>query len=184
MLPKEPKLFQQILNEHHDNPQVGHLGFYKTWVMVRKHYDSPKLRKYIKRYIQECDLCQRSKNRPFSHYNLHPTEITDLPWEQIYINLLGPLPKDRETGADMIIVISDKMTKQVHFLPTTQNVNSEEVADLYLQYIWRYHGIPKRVISDRGPQFASKFMTSLLERVGSRAALSTAYHPQTDGQSE
>ena len=60
----------------------------------------------------------------------------ELPWEQIYVDLLGLLPKDRSTGADMIIVISDKMMKQVHFLLTTQNVNSEEVADLYLQYIW------------------------------------------------
>ena len=143
MLPLKPDLFRQIIYEYHDKQQVGHPGFFKTWLMVKEHFESPKLKNYVSRYVKGCDLCQRTKIRPPSRYTLNPTEITELPWEQIYVDLLGPLPKDRSTSADMIIVISDKMTKQVHFLLTMQNVNSEEVADLYLQYIWRYHGIPK-----------------------------------------
>ena len=115
---------------------------------------------------------------------MHPTEVPELPWEQIYVDLLGPITKDKITGDDMIVVISDKLTKQIHLVPTTQDIDAERTADIYLKNVWKYHGVPKKVISDRGPQFASKFMRSLLERVGSKAALSTAYHPQTDGQSE
>ena len=139
---------------------------------------------YISKYVRSCDTCQRIKNKPKSQYQLHPTEIAELPWEQIYVDLLGPITKDKITGDDMIVVISDKLTKQIHLVSTTQDIDAERTADIYLKNVWKYHGVPKKVISDRGPQFASKFMRTLLECVGSKVALSTAYHPQTDRQLE
>ena len=165
---------RKVIFEYHDKPQAGHPGFYKTWLMVREHFTSRKLRNYINRYTRGCDMCQRIKSRPRTSHELNPTETVERPWEQIFVDLLGPLPADRNTGEDTVLVISDKMTKQVHYIPTTQNLDAEGTADLYLKYIWRHHGIPKRIISDRGPQFSSKFMTTLLERVGSKASLSTS----------
>ena len=94
MLPLKPDLFRQIIYEYHDKQQVGHPGFFKTWLMIREHFESPKLKNYVSRYVKGCDLCQRTKIRPPSRYTLNPTEITELPWEQIYVDLLGPLPKD------------------------------------------------------------------------------------------
>ena len=183
-LPHDDDLIRKVVYEYHDKPQVGHPGFCKTWLMVKEQFYNTNLRKYIKKYIRECDICQRIKNKPESKHRLQPTELADLPWEHVFVDFLGPLPKDRRTGMDMIMVISDKVSKQMHCIPTIQEVSAEHVAELYLEHVWKIHGIPTKIILDRGLQFSLRFMKKLLEHVGSHAALSTAYHPQTDGQSE
>jgi len=85
---------------------------------------------------------------------------------------------------DAIVVIVDQFTKMIHLKATTTNVSLEEIAKIYRDNIWRLHGIPRKILSDREPQFASKFMKEFTKALGTKRQLSTAYHPQTDGQTE
>ena len=96
--------------------------------------------------------------------------------------MIGPLPRSNEM--DAILVIVDRFTKMIRLKATTTNLSSEEVAKIYRDEIWKIHGIPKTILSDCGPQFASKFMEDLTRVLGTKRKLFTAYHPQTDGQTE
>ena len=96
--------------------------------------------------------------------------------------MIGLLPKSNEM--DTILVIVDRFTKMIRLKATTTNLSSEGVAKIYRDEIWKIHGIPKTILSDWGPQFASKFMEDLMKVLGTKRKLSTAYHPQTDGQTE
>jgi len=85
---------------------------------------------------------------------------------------------------DVIVVIVDRFTKMIRLKATTTNVSSEGIAKIYRDEIWKLHRIPRKILSDRGPQFALKFMEKLTKALGTKRQLSTAYHPQTDGQTE
>ena len=96
--------------------------------------------------------------------------------------MIGPLP--RSNKMDAILIIMDRFTKMIRLKATTTSLSSEGVAKIYRDKIWKIHGIPKMILSDRGPQFASKFMEDLTRVLGTKRKLSTAYHPQTDGQTK
>ena len=96
--------------------------------------------------------------------------------------MIGPLP--RSNKMDAILVIVDHFTKIIRLKATTTNISSEGVAKIYRDEIWKIHGIPKTILSDHGLQFASKFMEDFMRVLGTKRKLSTAYHPQTDRQTE
>jgi len=113
---------------------------------------------------------------------LYPLEIPEGPWQDISINMIGPLPRSNEM--DAILVIVDRFTKMIRLKATTTNISSEGVAKIYRDEIWKIHGIPKTILSDRGPQFASRFMENFTRILETKRKLSTAYYPQTDRQTE
>ena len=96
--------------------------------------------------------------------------------------MIGPLP--RSNGMDAIVVIVDRFTKMIRLKVTTTNISSEEIATIYRDEIWKIHGVPRTILSDRGPQFALKFMEDFTKVLRTKRKLSTAYHPQTNGQTE
>ena len=104
------------------------------------------------------------------------------PWERISVDLIGPLPESN--GFDMILVIIDYFTKMKVFMPTYQTITSLMAADLFKTHAFKRFGIPTGIVSDRGTQFVSEFMTELYRILGIKGMPSTAYHPQTDGQIE
>ena len=81
-------------------------------------------------------------------------------------------------------LVTDRHTKLIHLIPCTKEIDSDSAADNFIREQFRLHGLPRKIISDRGPQFASKLFRAILKGIGVEGALSTAYHPQTDGQSE
>jgi len=109
-------------------------------------------------------------------------EILQEPWQEISIDIIGPLPKSN--GKDAIVVIVDRSTKMVRLKTTTTNIFLEEIARIYNNEIWKLHGILKKILSDREPQFASRFMEEFTKALGTTRQLSIAYHPQTNGQTE
>jgi transposase InsO family protein len=100
----------------------------------------------------------------------------------ISVDIIGELPLSR--GFDAILVVVDRLSKRIHAIPTTTQMDSSGMAHLFLEYVWRYHGLPDEIISDRGPTFVSRFSHELSELLGITTTPSTAYHPQTDGQTE
>ena len=138
----------------------------------------------IRKHTRECDACQRTKAYTQLPYGqLQPLPIPSGPWQSIGMDFLGPLPLSK-SGKDMILVVIDRLTKMAHFIPTFSNVTSKQVAELFLENIFRYHGMPRNIVSDRDPKFTAKFWKSLNEALGINLLMSTASHPQTDGQSE
>ena len=138
----------------------------------------------IRKHVRECDACQRTKvtMQPPSGL-LQPLPIPERPWRSIGMDFLGPLSKSA-SGKDMILVIIDRLTKMAHFIPTISIVTSKQMAELFLEYVFRHHGLPENIVSDRDPKFTVKFWQSLNKALGIKLFMSTLNHPQTDGQSE
>jgi len=113
---------------------------------------------------------------------LMPNSIPDKAWSHISADFITKLPLAQ--GYDSILVVVDHFTKMAHFVPTMEKTIAEGLARLFRDNVWRLHGLPESIISDRGPQFAAGLMRELNGLLGISTKLSTAFHPQTDGQTE
>jgi len=182
-VPNNKELKEEILKEHHDPVDIGHLGQHRMLELLKRTYWWPGLKEDVKRYVQGCFKCQQNKvQHQRKAGELHPLEIPQGPWQEISIDIIGPLPKSN--GMDAIVVIVDRFTKMIQLKAITMNVSSEGIAKIYRDDIWKLHGIPRKILSVRGLQFASKFMEEFTKALGTKRQLSTAYYPQTDGQTE
>ena len=182
-VPNNKDIKEEILREHHDPADIGHPGQHRMQDLIKRTYWWPGLKENVKKYVQGCVKCQQNKvQHQRKAGELHPLEIPEGPWQDISINMIGPLPRSNEM--DAILVVMDRFTKMIRLKATTTNLSSEEVAKIYRDEIWKIYGIPKTILSDRGPQFASKFMEDLTRILGTKRKLSTAYHPQTNRQTE
>src|SRR5271165_6278440 len=173
-----------VIHDNHDLAIAGHPGYIKTYSKIARTYYWPNMSRDIRKHVQECDGCQRTK--PSNHPpagQLHPLPIPGRPWESIGMDYLGPLPKSA-SGKDMILITIDRLTKMARFVPTNSSISSKETADLFLREVFRHHGLPSNIVSDRDPRFTAKFWKVLQEALGVELLMSTAEHPQTDGQSE
>ena len=138
----------------------------------------------IRKHTRECDACQRTKASTQSPIGqLQPLPIPERPWKSIGMDFLGPLPKSIN-GKDMILVIIDRLTKMAHFIPTISTITSKQTAELFLEHVFRYHGLPENIVSDRDPKFTAKLWQSLNKALGIELLMSTSSHLQIDGQSE
>lgn len=134
-------------------------------------------------YVRGCDRCQRAKDFPTRPVGtLAPNLVPDRNWQIVSVDLISQLPPSH--GYDAIMVVVDRFSKMVRITPINDQVTSEGIARIYRDRIWRNFGLPEKIISDRGPQFASNFMRDLNQLLGIKSNLSTAYHPETDGQTE
>jgi len=182
-VPNNRDIKEEILREHHDPADIGHPGQHRMQELIKRTYWWPGLKEDIKKYVQGCIKCQQNKvQHQKKAGKLHPLEIPEGPWQDISIDMIGPLPRLNEM--DAILVIVDRFTKMIRLKATMTNLSSEGVAKIYRDEIWKIHGILKTILSDHGPQFASKFMEDLMRVLETKRKLSTAYHPQTDRQTE
>lgn len=182
-VPKDNDLRRRIAELHHDSLPTGHPGRWKTYELVSRNYWWPGMSVFVEKYVTGCNKCARTKNRnQQAHGLLQPNTVPNAPWQIISCDLITQLPQS--SGYDAILVVVDRLTKQAHFVPTTSDVDAPGIAELFLSSVWKLHGTPREVISDRGPQFAAKFLRQVFKCLGIRSTLSTAYHPQTDGQTE
>jgi RNase H-like domain found in reverse transcriptase/Reverse transcriptase (RNA-dependent DNA polymerase)/Integrase zinc binding domain/Chromo (CHRromatin Organisation MOdifier) domain/gag-polyprotein putative aspartyl protease len=182
-IPDENSIKLRVLKSCHDAPSAGHLGEAKTLGLITRDYYWPRMRQYVNEYVKSCDTCTRNKTpRQQPHGPLHPLPIPSGPWTSVSMDFIVELPPS--DGFDAIYVCVDRFTKLAHFIPTTVHVTAEETAKLYLRHVFKHHGIPDNIISDRGVQFTSRLTASLLELCNIQGNKSTAYHPQSDGQTE
>src|SRR5882762_9876314 len=173
----------EVLRQYHDSPITGHPGQWRTLELVRRTFRWKGMTTYVGKYVRSCDLCQRTKIFPAKPQGeLTPNEIPTRPWQTISTDLITQLPDSQ--GYDSILVVVDRFSKMMHTMPTTATVTAEGVARLFRDHVWKLHGLPEKVLSDQGPQFASRVMRELNRMLGIKTATSTAFHPQTDGQTE
>ncbi|GAB4814481.1 hypothetical protein N2152v2_001527 [Parachlorella kessleri] len=182
--PAADSLRRQLLEEYHDTRLAGHLGMDKTLGCLERNYWWPTLRADVREYVGTCPCCQANKGTNTKPIGvLHPLPIPTRKWEMVTTDLITQLPK-APSGKDAIAVFVDKLTKMVHLAATTTTVTAPEFARLYFDNVVRLHGVQRSIVSDRDPRFTSKFWEALHKLQGTSLSRSTAYHPQTDGQTE
>jgi RNase H-like domain found in reverse transcriptase/Reverse transcriptase (RNA-dependent DNA polymerase)/Integrase zinc binding domain/Chromo (CHRromatin Organisation MOdifier) domain len=186
VVPPEELLRRSILYYHHGRPTSGHPGRDETIRKVSRNFWWPGLNDWVAAYVKGCATCQQNKN--LTHRNKPPLfrippSPTALPFQSVAMDLITQLPNSQ--GSDAILTIVDQgCTRAAVFLPCKTSITAEGVAQLYLEHVYRWFGLPTRVISDRDPRFTSHFARALCEKLHIQQNISTAFHPQTDGLSE
>eukprot|EP00055_Hartaetosiga_balthica_P017772 m.122942 g.122942 ORF g.122942 m.122942 type:complete len:966 (+) comp9398_c1_seq1:1052-3949(+) len=176
---------KEVIREAHDSATSGHFAFFKTYRRLFPSFFWPEMRKQIKQYCESCMQCQRSKSSTVKQQGLlQPLPIPDERWQSVGLDFVTGLTSSGKEKYDAILVVVDRLTKRCHLIATHKSLSSKKTAELFLQNIVRLHGVPKSLVSDRDPRFVSKFWKSLWNLLDARLDMSTAYHPQTDGQTE
>lgn len=175
---------KDILNDNHESLFGAHRGYKKTIAQIRRHFYWPQMKKEILEYVKTCTECQKAKSlntKPFG--KLRPFPPPSKKWEEISMDFIFDLPRtsNKNTG---ILVVVDKLSKQTHFIPLDSKINAKGTADLFYKEVYKQHGLPRKIISDRDSRFTSNFWKELMKLLQVKLNLSTAFHPQTDGQSE
>ena len=185
VLPKDIQLdlLHEIINKHHDSPTAGHFGIAKTLELLKRNFHFLGPQSPIHEYVSNCIICQTNKSRRHKPYGLlMPLPIPNKPWSSVSMDFITGLPIVNSFNA--ILQFKCRLTKMIHLVATTKSCSSDELASHFLKNVFRLHGYPCDVISDRGSQFTSQFWNSFLALTGVKRKLSTAFHPQTDGSSE
>jgi len=182
-MPKDKKLRAEIIRLHHDMPIGGHGEQWKMVELVTRNFWWPGVTKEVKRYVEGCNAYQRNKNHTEQPAGkLMPNSIPEKPWAHISVDFITKLPLAQ--GYNSILVVVDRLTKMVHFILTMEKMSVEGLARLFRDNMWKLHGLPESIISDRGPQFTAGLMKELNEILGIKSKLSMAFYSQTDGQTE
>ena len=184
VVPKNSELRKKIFDEAHESQFSIHPGSNKMYQDLKQTFWWTRMKREIARYVAECDVCQRVKAEHLKPAGtLQPLPIPSWKWENISMDFITGLPRTLH-GYNSIWVIGDRLTKSAHFLPVRDRYTVDKYAELYLTKIVCLHGVPKSIVSDRGPQFTAQFWKSLHDAMGTDLTFSTAYHPQTGGQTE
>lgn len=185
-VPSSLELRLELIKESHDPPACGHPGRDRTLDLVKRQFYWPGMKDEVARFIRNCRICQRSK-APRDKYNglLQPLPVPEQRWRDISMDFITRLPESE--GFNAICTIIDRLRKERHYAPciaTDDGTSAEATADILMRYVFRTHGLPDSIVSDRGPQFISIVWKALCQRLKIKANLSRAFHPETDGQTE
>jgi Integrase zinc binding domain len=186
VIPPDQGLKREIMHTWHDGPLNGHPGRDETIRCVNKEYFWPSARAWIMEYVKGCATCQQNKNlthRIKTPLFRIPSTIDAKPFSHIAMDLITGLPKS--DGHDAILTIVDHgCSRGAIFLPCSTTITGTGIAKLYLENMFRWFGLPKKIISDRDSRFTSHFGKAITKALGITQNLSMAFYPQTDGRSE
>jgi hypothetical protein len=178
------KLRQSLMHGAHDALVSGHLGFNKAYERLRQGVTWPEMYSELKAYVRSCASCQRKYNSNHKPIGLlKPLEIPTERFEQVSMDFITTLPVNKENH-DAVMVIVDKLTKLVMFIPTLTDMDTVETAKKFFNHWYRWFGLPKKIISDRNGRFKSRFWKELFRLTPTRLERSTSHHPQTYRQTE
>jgi len=175
-------LVQQILESEQDTKVAGHMGQDKTIELVLRNFWWPKMNELIIDFVRSCPECQQNKTSRHQPYSLSSSlELPYTPWQSIAMDFITELPPSE--GCDQLWVIIDRFTKMGHFIPLREKT-ANDLAVIFAREVWKYHGLPTDIVSDRDSGFTSEVWKELLRLSGIWPRMSTVFHPQTDGQME
>ncbi|KAK1415113.1 hypothetical protein QVD17_30884 [Tagetes erecta] len=183
-IPWTCKIKTMILDEAHKSKYSIHPGATKMYNDLKREYWWPGMKRDVVKYVERCLTCLQVKAEHQKPYGkMQPLEIPLWKWEHITMDLVTKLPKTAK-GYDAIWVVVDRLTKSAHFIPIREAYSSERMAEEYINEVVSRHGVPVSIVSDRDTRFTSRFWRKFQHEMGTKLLISTAYHPQTDGQSE
>jgi hypothetical protein len=184
VIPNSPAIKEALLWEFHDAPYSGHVGVRKTLKAIQQSFWWPNMAREVEDYVRTCHSCQRAKavqRKPAGL--LRPLPIPNQPFESVSMDFIMGLPRT-ERGHNAVMVFVDRLTKMVHLAPCTDTITAEGAAQLFMDNVWKHHGVAREFISDRDSRFTGHFWKALTELIGTKTSMSTAFHPQSDGQTE
>uniref|UniRef100_A0A0W0F7D8 Reverse transcriptase-rnase h-integrase n=1 Tax=Moniliophthora roreri TaxID=221103 RepID=A0A0W0F7D8_MONRR len=185
-VPNDLELRQRVVQSIHNTLGVGHPGQWNTIKQVQRDFWWPGMAKFIRSFVDGCVICQQSK------INTHPTRTpiqplqptpNSFPFQICTMDLITDLPEC--DGMDSILVVVDhSSTKGVIFTPCTKTADATKIAEMMIQHLYKRFGLPDRIISDRDPRFAAEVFQEMGKQLSIKHSMSTAFHPQTDGETE
>jgi len=182
-IPKDEGIRTTLIAKHHEPPQAGHGGMAKTTKLISRRYYWPKIREDNKRFIKNCDTCQSTKVVRHAPYGLlHANKAPDRPWKSMAMDFITDLPKSEVY--DTILVVIDRLTRMSHFIRCSKDLDAQQFTNLFMKEIVRLHRLPHEIITDRGTLFTSDLWNETTGKLGIERRLRTAFHTQTDGQTE
>ena len=183
-LPRDTALLKLVFHECHESMMSGHLGVTKTFHRIASRFYFPKMQFWVRKMTRECLSCQSAKHslQP-PRLPLNPLDVPLAPWESVSMDFMVELPRT-PNGFDALLVVVDRLTKFCILIPTTITATARDIAFAFLNNVVCRFGLPKSIVSDRDTKFTSDFWTELMSFLDTELMLSSAYHPETDGQTE
>ena len=184
VVPQNPDIIKTIIEDSHSAPYGGHYGVNKTVKAIQRYFWWPNMNKDVHSYVTACGPCQRNKSMPTKPKG--PLQILPPPkepWESVGMDFIVELPRTKN-GNNAILTFVDRLTKKTHLVPTTTNCDAVETAKLFMDHVFKHHGLPRAFVTDRGTQFTSGFFKELCRLWKIQQCFSTAYHPRSNGQTE
>jgi len=183
VIPTDHYLVQQVLQEFHSSATGGHSGYSRTLARISSKFYWQGMNTAIKEFVQNCLICQQAKtSNTLPSGLLQPLPIPDMIWEDIAMDFITGLPPSH--GFTVIFVVVDRLSKYGHFSPLKTDYTSKQVVENFVSTVIKLHGFPKSIVSDRDKVFTGQFWQHLFLLSGTILSMSSAYHPQSDGQSE
>ena len=181
VVPENERIKTQVVQELHCTPYSAHPGIQRTVARVKQSFYWKGMVGDIRQFVENCTVCQTEKSdHTLAKGKLMSTHIPESKWSEISIDFVTDLPPSA-TGRDTILVTVDKATRMVHLAPCRKNITATGTAQLLWSTVVRYHGLPRVIYSDRGPQFTARAWQELWKLTGTILGYSSAYHPQTQG---
>jgi RNase H-like domain found in reverse transcriptase/Integrase zinc binding domain/Chromo (CHRromatin Organisation MOdifier) domain len=184
VVPNVGSLRRDVISKFHDPPYRGHLGVNKTSRLLADYYWWPGWKGDVAEYVKGCIVCQRNKpvqQKPSGL--LYPLKIPDKNWSSVSMDLIVGLPTTF-AGHDSIVVFVDRLSKMMHCAPCAETVNAPGIANIFIREVVRLHGLPVEIVSDRDTRFQSVFWKEVFAQLHAHQSTSSAFHPQSDGQTE
>lgn len=173
----------KLISALHNSAVGGHSGSTATYHRLKKLFNWTGLKAAVDDYVRQCQICQQTKHEHSKiPGKLQPLPIPKAPWQDVTLDFVTGLPKSE--GFDTILVVVDRLTKFAHFIPLRHPFSAAQVAKALWDNVIKLHGVPLSIISDRDCIFTSAVWRGIFATVGTKLLYSTAYHPQTDGQTE
>jgi hypothetical protein len=184
VVPEDEELQTLPISEFHDSKYAEHFGMSLTRVAVGRMFWWKSLAGYVAKFVSTCVACQRNKARRHKPYGLlQPLPVPEKPWHTVTFDFIVKLPKTSR-GNDSICVFVDKLTKLVHFVACKEEVSPKKFVELYVDHVFRLHGLSREFITDRDPIFTNAFWQEVTVLLGTRTVMSSFFHLQTDGQTK
>jgi hypothetical protein len=183
VIPPTSPLKNEILHEFHSSKLAGHSGILRTLKRLAQNFFWEAMKTDVQHFVSECDVCQRNKSEARSPAGLlQPLPIPTQVWEDISLDFIDGLPLSK--GKNSILVVVDRLTKYGHFFALSHPYSAKKIAEIFVSGVMKLHGVPRSIVSDRDSIFLSSFWKEFFQIQGTKLKMSSAYHPQSDGQTE
>jgi len=175
----------KVISLFHDNPESSQFGALKTNKLVSRDSYWPAMDSHIRRYVSGCEVCHRIKAPRHDRHGINmPLEAPSRPWTGVTMDCVTDMPESTASAYTGIRVIVEGLTKMAIYLPCRKDIDSPELARLSFEHVICKHRVPDNIVTDCGTQFTSQFWTRVCSHLSTDHQLSTAFHPDTDGQTE